>query len=66
MPRFPPRDRNRLRDAGRTQRVWVLRDGVPAEIVITTGVSDGTFTEVTDGALEPGTEVIVDTQQPPS
>ncbi len=50
--------------AGRTppvegqKTVWVLRDDKPAAVRITTGVSDGTLTEVTDGALKPGDVVI--------
>ncbi len=38
--------------------VWVLRDGKPMPVHITTGVSDGTLSEVTDGALKPGDLVI--------
>ena len=34
--------------------VWVLREGKPMPVTITTGVSDGTLTEVTEGALKPG------------
>ncbi|MGO9831444.1 MAG: efflux RND transporter periplasmic adaptor subunit [Myxococcaceae bacterium] len=38
--------------------VWVLRDGKPRPVHITTGVSDGTLSEVTDGALQSGDVVI--------
>ncbi len=38
--------------------VWVLRDDKPTAVRITTGVSDGTLSEVTDGALKPGDVVI--------
>ena len=38
--------------------MWVLRDGKPMPVHITTGVSDGTLSEVTDGALKPGDLVI--------
>ena len=38
--------------------VWVLRDGKPMSVRITTGVTDGTMSEVTEGALKPGDVVI--------
>jgi HlyD family secretion protein len=38
--------------------VWVLRDGKPIAVHITTGVTDGTLSEVTEGALKPGDLVI--------
>jgi HlyD family secretion protein len=38
--------------------VWVLREGKPAPVRIATGVSDGTLSEVTEGALKPGDLVI--------
>ena len=39
--------------------VYVLRGGKPTPIQITTGISDGGFTEVIGGELAPGDEVIV-------
>jgi HlyD family secretion protein len=42
-------------------KVWVSApEGNPAPVEITTGISDGSFTEVTGGALQEGQEVIVD------
>jgi HlyD family secretion protein len=38
--------------------VWVLREGKPQMLRITTGVTDGTLSEVTEGALQPGDVVI--------
>jgi len=38
--------------------LWVLRDGKPAPAQITVGVSDGTFTEVLSGPLQPGDAVL--------
>ncbi len=38
--------------------VWVLREGKPMPVHITTGVTDGTLSEVTEGALKPGDLVI--------
>jgi HlyD family secretion protein len=41
--------------------VYVLRAGEPEPVSIHTGLSDGTHTEVLDGDLKDGDEVIVDT-----
>ncbi len=43
------------------QQVWVLRDAVPVEVPIQVGATDGMFTQVLSGDLEPGMAVIVDT-----
>lgn len=63
MPR-PPRSAARAREVPATdktaQRVWVLRNGVPVEVPIHTGATDGIFTQVVSGDIEPGEAVIVD------
>jgi HlyD family secretion protein len=38
--------------------VWVLREGKPMSVPITTGVTDGTLSEVTEGGLKAGDLVI--------
>jgi HlyD family secretion protein len=43
-----------------TRTVWVLRDGAPRRIEIHAGVSDGSVTEIVDGDLKAGDEVITD------
>ena len=40
--------------------VWVVREGKSRPLEITAGVSDGTNTEVLDGELQPGDEVITE------
>lgn len=40
-------------------RVWVLRDGQPAPVAVTAGLSDGTLTEITSDELREGDDVIV-------
>jgi HlyD family secretion protein len=40
-------------------RVWTLKNGEPFEIPIKPGISDGRMTEITEGALNDGTPVIV-------
>jgi HlyD family secretion protein len=46
--------------------VWVMRADKPASTRIKTGISDGAFTEVVEGALEPGDAVVTDASGPPS
>jgi HlyD family secretion protein len=59
----PPRQPQRSDDEGLgkgKQRVWVLKDGRPAAVVITTGWASGSLTEVTSGNLAAGMPLIVD------
>jgi len=66
-PPAPPPRRAAPSPAGKAQQhsIWVLRDGVPTEIRVTTGVSNGRLTEIVDGALEPGMRVITESIAPP-
>ncbi len=68
LPRRPP-DARRPRTADPKAakgggRVWVLENGVPTPVEVRTGVTDGTQTEVLDGTLKPGTQVLVDIEKP--
>ena len=64
LPHRPPDDKHggdSARSArGGRQRVWVLRDGEPQAVEVRTGATDGVLTQVLEGALEPGTDVLVD------
>jgi hypothetical protein len=40
--------------------VWVLRGGKPVSEIVSVGVTDGTFTEMTQGDLRPGDMLITD------
>ena len=43
----------------RTQpQVWVLRDGRPVAVTVATGLTDDNFTEIVEGDLQPGDQVI--------
>ncbi|HET8655812.1 MAG TPA: efflux RND transporter periplasmic adaptor subunit [Longimicrobiaceae bacterium] len=44
--------------AGR-HRVWTLREGSPAPLIVTTGLTDGRVTEILSGALRPGTPLVI-------
>jgi HlyD family secretion protein len=65
LPRRPPSDKHG-NDAvkgskGGRQRVWVLRDDQPEAVEVHTGATDGILTQILEGPLEPGMEVLVDT-----
>ena len=64
FPRPPQRSSTRPAENanGGQRQVWVLRDGQPVAIPITTGATNGAVTQVLDGALQAGMEVIVDSQ----
>lgn len=56
---------NRLSHSVTAGRVWVLGpDGRPSPVDVITGISDGSFTEIIGGDLEPGRQVIVGAIQP--
>lgn len=48
----------------RARAVWVLRQGRPERIPVQTGVSDGSFTELTGGGLAEGDLVITEAVDP--
>ena len=65
MPRFPrsgsPRRAGEERGANQGERsIWVLRDGQPVEMRVTTGISDGRRTEVSGEGVTEGLLVITD------
>lgn len=61
MPRPPRSAQNRrVEGKGKQQRVWVLQDGQPVPIDITTGADNGLLAEVLAGDLPAGTQVITD------
>ena len=63
-PPEPPTRKPAASSANRTeQRVWVLRDGDPVAVEVTTGLSDGRYTEVVGAmgeGIEAGVQVITD------
>ncbi len=68
IPGRPGGMARRARDAdgksAHRERVYVLRDGAPQERAVTTGATDGAFTVVASGDLEPGTELVTDAVRP--
>jgi HlyD family secretion protein len=44
-------------------RVWVLRDGKPVRIAVTTGLDDDSYTEIVKGEINPDDQVIIAEQR---
>lgn len=65
----PARTTPKRRDApaldDKRQTVWTLRDGQPVAIALTVGATDGVMTEVQEGDVQPGLELLVDTISTP-
>ena len=57
--RPPPTD-----SGAEAHTVWVLRNGAPRPASVHTGLSDGSVTEVVDGELSEGDQVVVDAVSP--
>lgn len=62
-PPQPKKQKNHAATTGVQQAVWVLRDGQPYAIPVTTGVSNGRQTEILVGELNAGMAVIVEYQE---
>ena len=64
MPRAPSTRAPRNGNEKGTKQVWVLKDGQPVPMKIKTGLSNGRMTEVLEGELKPGMQVITDSVTP--
>lgn len=63
LPR-PPSQSNQNKDenaGAKHQRIWTVRDGQLSALSITTGETDGSWTEVVSGEVTAGMAVVVDT-----
>lgn len=64
--RFKPAATGQNGSKGKTQKaakgsgVWILENKKPQQIKITTGISDGNYTEVKDGGISEGQQIITD------
>lgn len=59
----PPSAQQKPREAnskGRTSQVWMLRDGTPVAVPITTGASDGQWTQLVTGEVKAGDPLLTD------
>ena len=61
----PPKHESKQQEtaivSGSTQQIYVLKEGKPAAVSITTGVTDGINTQVLDGEIKEGMPVIIGT-----
>ena len=48
------------RDVPNRRSVWVMREGVPVQVFLTTGASDGSMPEVVDGDVKAGDVLVTD------
>lgn len=58
--RFRPPERAKTRQPQKGSGVWIVENGNPKRVSITTGISDGNYTEIVAGELREGQEVIVE------
>jgi HlyD family secretion protein len=56
------RDRERNQTDRTRQEVWTLIDGKPSRVRVTIGFTDGLMTQVIDGDITPGMELIVNAE----
>ena len=40
-------------------QLWILRDGKPTAITVQLGLDDGAYTEIVEGEVRPGDELII-------
>jgi HlyD family secretion protein len=64
FPHRPQRVRSSSAGSRGERQLWLLRDGAPVAVAVSTGVSDGSMTEIRAGDLSAGDAVIVDTIAP--
>jgi HlyD family secretion protein len=63
LPRPPSREskpKETNLSGSNQQQVWVLKDGQPVAVSVTTGDTDGVMTVILDGDIEPGMSLVVD------
>jgi HlyD family secretion protein len=60
FPRPPHATRRSNIERNDNPKVWVLQDGEPLAVPVKTGASDGRFTTLMSGELQPGEQVVVD------
>jgi HlyD family secretion protein len=53
-------------DGTEVKTLWVMRGSTPESVAVHTGLTDGTVTEIVDGDLKEGEQLVVDTAGPDS
>jgi HlyD family secretion protein len=65
MPRHPPRQGKQKEEAGtsmKSQHVWILANNKPVAVPVTIGLTDGSSTQIIEGNVKPGMELVTDTE----
>lgn len=63
LPR-PPRDmQKKAPTSGKAPKVWALKNGKPVAVPVKTGLSNGRQTEIVEGDLQPGMQVITEAEK---
>lgn len=63
--RFRPSEKEKARTVQKGPGVWVLEAGKVRRLPVTTGISDGMYTEIISGDIKEGQEVIVESLTKP-
>ena len=48
------------RPTGKQRQIWVLKDGTPGKAMVTIGITDGKRTQIVEGDITAGDQIIVD------
>jgi HlyD family secretion protein len=64
IPRMPRSERAQAPSADGERNIYVLENGMPKEVKVRTGVSDGKFTQIIAGDLKAGDAVITSVKAP--
>jgi HlyD family secretion protein len=62
-PKHTKEPREEKESSGAGRRIWILKAGQQRPLMIEVGVTDGVKTQVMDGSLSPGTEVILEREE---
>jgi len=58
--RFKPADKTKKAAQQKGTGVWILEQGNPKRVSVSTGISDGNYTEIVSGEIKEGQELIVE------
>ncbi len=64
QPHHRPHGAAGASDTPEARSIWIMAGATPHVVSVHTGLTDGTITEVVDGDLKEGDEVVVDTTSP--
>ncbi|MFO8085160.1 MAG: hypothetical protein R6U27_12680 [Desulfobacterales bacterium] len=63
LHRSPPmRQENKNRTDKTKQQIWTILKGKPSPVAVTIGYTDGLMTQIIDGDIDPGMQLIIDVE----